>query len=153
MSYSKFLLALIFASLTPSLTISETAKASGDWAFKKKENACVAVVRSPNLQHSYILYRMNELDELVINWIEGPGVDDNIKGSVVFEFDKTSKFNVKIVDTDEFQFEPLFNGSNDPILRQLKQGKTFSIHQKGKLVAGPFSLMGSGKALKWLSEC
>jgi hypothetical protein len=152
-SYSNFLLALIFASLTPSLTISETAKASGDWAFQKKDNACVAVVRSPNLQHSYILYRSIELDELVLNWIEGPGVNDTMKGLVVFEFDKVKKLNVAIADIDGFQFEPLHNNSNDPIVSQLKKGKTFSMYQNSKLVAGPFSLKGSGKVLKWLSDC
>lgn len=155
MSYWKYLLILIFGLGIPTHSISSTAQTSGDWAYMKKDNRCLALVRSPNLQYSYILYKLVGLDQLFINWISGPGVEEGLSGTVIFKFDNSVEIpvDIDIDDPEDFQFTPVFNNSSDPVLQQLKKGSTLSMFQNGKLIAGPFSLKGSGKALKLLADC
>ena len=155
------------ATMLASVTFANTPKISGDWAFVKDEtdgtasNGCYAGTHSPDLQHRFILFNniaiskaLSDESIVILNWIEGPGVDVTMEGSVTFIFDEQNDINVQIDYSDDpkaFQFEMLTYPNE--VLEFIKSGSSLSMHQNGKLIAGPISLRGSSKALKFLQNC
>ena len=99
-------------------------------------------------QRYHILLVKNENNDFLKYHYLSPGVLDLKKGdNVTFKFDNLIEIRVPVIDTnqDRVVFSPL--DFVLPLETHLKKEVQFSIHKADQKLAGPFSLVGSKRAI------
>ena len=154
MKFVKALLPMMMLILTPSNVLSAEVQYFKDWVFAEEldadgTNICVAFTQSNDLQFTYRIWVKSEMQFFKIHWSEGPGLDP-IVGKVYLEFNNGFSYQSQA----HLEGEGLFLGQlQEDMLTKIKKYSSFGIFQNKKMIAGPFSLKGSTKALSLLEAC
>ena len=126
----------------------------GDWQCSSFGHAMTWNDTEQNeTQRYHILLVKNENNGFLKYHYLSPGVLDLKKGdNVTFKFDNLIEIRVPVIDTtqDRVVFSPL--DFVLPLETHLKKEIQFSIHKADQKLAGPFSLVGSKKAINTAIE-
>ena len=125
-------------------------KIYGDWVFMRSGESCLAGVESTHLQSSFWAYS----DRYIVQWVEAKNLH-NVTKPVHLVFDDGTKIlwdqHLSITAKKENQINLGF--MTEELFLILKQKSEFSIEQNNRVLAGPFSLEGSSKALNAVRNC
>jgi|9_EtaG_2_1085328.scaffolds.fasta_scaffold03310_5 hypothetical protein len=149
---------ILFGYLLSDESFAKDVTVSGDWVLVNNDGKCLAQTKSPYLKYTFNLYTWKGVFEgtgqdFIVSWVVGKDLH-KIINPIEFVFDKKIKIKGLVTDADN---EDNLNldvmlGPNK-IKTQLKKSSEFQLTQNDTLVAGPFSLQGSSKAIQFLTDC
>ena len=153
---SRALFVALVAVATIDVQTSEAKEVSGAWLSERRETTCISATTSKDLRTVYVVFTKEGFGELMrLHWLQGKNLH-KLSGQAIFNFDNGSKHKLNIKpdnEKNELGFETAGGSIFPSLFYDLKKANSFTIDIGNSVIAGPFSLKGSTRALNKITEC